>query len=258
MNFQVYVINLKKDIGRLDHMKEQFQEQKIDFVRIEAVDGKTEDTTDAYDNLGSLQKNGYSLSPGEIGCSLSHKKCWEKLLKDYEKIGTPYALVCEDDIEINTRNFKKIIDTCIEENEVKKTWDYLQFNYQEPGLSWIHAWFVQVRNAFFNKKSFSLKVSFAVTSLIKLPFIFIIGFLEFLRNTFYRGAVNFHRDTYLTGAYLVHIDGAKKLLSMSEKIIYPADKIHNEAKKIVGLRVQCYCPSIVSQNRKKFITNIGS
>lgn len=39
----------------------------------------------------------FSLSPGEVGCFLSHRRCWQKIVDD----GLDYGLIVEDDLSID-------------------------------------------------------------------------------------------------------------------------------------------------------------
>ena len=61
------------------------------------------------------------LTPGQIGCALSHIKIWEKAIKDNNK----YILVLEDDAIIPS-NFNTIFKNSIE--NLPKNWDLLSFN----------------------------------------------------------------------------------------------------------------------------------
>lgn len=259
MLYKTIVINLDKDLARLSAMQIQFKNLDIPYERLSAINPKEDpDALMEYDNTASLIENGYSLNLGEIGCALSHKRCAEILIKEHTSHGTEYLLVCEDDIIISDKNFKKIIETQMLQNNARANkWEYLQFDYDKPGLWWIYVWCVQVKNTFFVRKTNSEKIIHLVYSFCKIPFVFLFAVYEGIRNNIYRGPVKFYRNVYLAGCYMLHVEGAKKLLQLSKKIVYPADKIQNISKKKLDLKIKYYCPSSVHQDRT-FATNIGS
>lgn len=75
---------------------------------IEAVDGRLPDAqvnTKTY--AGTLHKPNYPfpLSGGEIGCFLSHRKCWQRIID----AKWPAALIVEDDFQIDPQNLSKLM-----------------------------------------------------------------------------------------------------------------------------------------------------
>lgn len=80
-------------------MDQRLRELGIEYDRIEAVNGLDLKDSDIYGITKSRKDRMLwyrDLTKLEIGCLLSHRKCWKKLLADnYER-----ALVLEDDIEI--------------------------------------------------------------------------------------------------------------------------------------------------------------
>lgn len=98
------LINLKTSQDRLQEISETLTKLNINFERVEAIDGRllSESTkrrlTYPLDHFDSKVKFTRELTPGEIGCFLSHRECWKKLLASREK----FALVMEDDIKISS------------------------------------------------------------------------------------------------------------------------------------------------------------
>lgn len=93
-----YVINLETCTERRENISKILSSEKeISFEFIEAVDGRklSEIERDQLFNVSSLeQRDGWKVLPGEIGCTLSHQKCYKKLLNsDFD-----YVLILEDDI----------------------------------------------------------------------------------------------------------------------------------------------------------------
>jgi len=98
INIPIFIINLKHDAEKKAHMQELCDKYSLFPEFIEAVNGKllSDDFIESiYSKEGSLDSIGRELSKGEIGCALSHKKIYQKMLdENIEK-----ALVLEDDID---------------------------------------------------------------------------------------------------------------------------------------------------------------
>ena len=101
MHKNVFVINLPKSVDRKNYVKQHFLEVGIkDYTIIEGIDGKTlsQDQRQAvYDEAPAYQTRGRGLIPGEIGCALSHLKCYKQLLSNNLKS----AFIFEDDCQLN-------------------------------------------------------------------------------------------------------------------------------------------------------------
>lgn len=99
-----FVINLNTSVTRWKHMQKSLKELNIQVMRVEAVNGKllTDKEKDIYlKKTSSFLEPSYrrNLTASEIGCFLSHRKCWEILSQSKEK----WALVMEDDILFSKR-----------------------------------------------------------------------------------------------------------------------------------------------------------
>ena len=71
----------------------------LDIEFVDAIDGRIlrdNELNRLFDCKVSYKKYGRKLNKGEIGCSLSHIKCFEKLAESDDN----YALILEDDISI--------------------------------------------------------------------------------------------------------------------------------------------------------------
>lgn len=96
-----YIINLPVQQERKTYISTVLQPYKwLNISFIEAVDGRIipEDELKNYgfDTTQSFQRYGRKLNPGEIGCTLSHFKCYQKLIESKEE----FVLILEDDITI--------------------------------------------------------------------------------------------------------------------------------------------------------------
>ncbi|MBU6375921.1 MAG: glycosyltransferase family 25 protein, partial [Bdellovibrionales bacterium] len=83
----VYLINLDRSPERLAKMVEGFQALGVPFQRVSAVYGPE-----------AIIPPGIHCSPhftlGELGCVLSHRRCYEEILKSDK----PWGLIFEDDV----------------------------------------------------------------------------------------------------------------------------------------------------------------
>lgn len=107
---KTYVINLKTSENRRIYMENLLSPYKdiLDVCFVEAVDGRilTDKQLSSIWNLkGSYKTYGRFLRKGEIGCALSHKKCYREMLKSREDV----ALILEDDVVFQCDNVNEII-----------------------------------------------------------------------------------------------------------------------------------------------------
>ena len=115
---KILYINLKRRSDRLNHINMELN--KINFKgsieRIDGIDGKLLDIPnlpsdlisqnaikDALDINGGLYTN---MTPGAIGCALSHHKCYTKIINECND--NDYVLILEDDA-VFENNFIKLL-----------------------------------------------------------------------------------------------------------------------------------------------------
>lgn len=117
--FKVYVLNLPSASRRLKLISELLSFLNLDYRVIAAVDGREwlEQT-----KITPFSKILYKkLSPGEVGCFLSHRKAWEIISKGEEKFG----LVLEDDAVFGEKLKQFLLS--LEKKEL--SFDVLHFEY---------------------------------------------------------------------------------------------------------------------------------
>lgn len=85
---KAYLVNLDRSPGRLEFMRQKFNAIGLAVERVPAVDGSAIDFAPYADS---------GLTPGEVGCFLSHRAIWEKLLRSDDD----HALVLEDDVRLS-------------------------------------------------------------------------------------------------------------------------------------------------------------
>ncbi|RXX62543.1 hypothetical protein DD600_23315 [Enterobacter cloacae] len=90
---KTYIINLESASERMESMKTQVERSGLHYEFIPAVDGRNIPA-----NLLSLLKkeHSYAVTPGEVGCSLSHLAVYKALVSSNEDC----ALVLEDDVSL--------------------------------------------------------------------------------------------------------------------------------------------------------------
>ena len=100
MKLKTYIVNLERSTVRKQYMEELLKPYSfLDVEFIKAVDGRQlseEEINARFDFKRSRKLYGKTITPGEVGCSLSHRKIY----KDIVDNNVPYALLLEDDIAI--------------------------------------------------------------------------------------------------------------------------------------------------------------
>lgn len=98
---KTYIINLEESKDRKLYMSSQLEALPfLDAEFVVAVDGRmmNAEEQNARFDCSAFQKRYFKkVRPGEIGCTLSHQKCYKMLVKSDENC----ALILEDDISIN-------------------------------------------------------------------------------------------------------------------------------------------------------------
>ncbi|KID55798.1 hypothetical protein JF50_15685 [Pseudoalteromonas luteoviolacea] len=117
----IFLINLDKSTDRLDAVTQRLAPFDIKFERISAVLGSKVDQT-TRDRFYSVEKNSSDyhkpLSPGEIGCYMSHLKVLQHIV-DNE---IPWAIILEDDFEV-VGNLNEAISAL---SEIDFEWDMIK------------------------------------------------------------------------------------------------------------------------------------
>jgi len=94
---QVLVISLERSTDRRERVQHELKNSSLQWGFLIAVDGSAlKVLPESYDQSKVKRLQGYELTPGEIGCYLSHMKAWEKCVEQ-NKI----TMVLEDDFVID-------------------------------------------------------------------------------------------------------------------------------------------------------------
>ncbi|WP_251623266.1 glycosyltransferase family 25 protein [Odoribacter lunatus] len=112
---RTYIINLERSAERRKYMLEQLS--SLFFLSVEfvvGVDGKLmneKEKNEKFNQERFLLRYNQKVRPGEIGCTLSHQKCYRKLLESTDES----VLILEDDIIIKEdireiiKNIEKVL-----------------------------------------------------------------------------------------------------------------------------------------------------
>ncbi len=117
------VINLPRHSSRQKHIVDELSANEVQFSWVDAVDGEQLSNSELLENTASALSRWF-MTPGMIGCFLSHRKCWEKCALSGEPL-----LVFEDDVVL-APNFKQIVVDAVaqcntNEKATGKKWDVL-------------------------------------------------------------------------------------------------------------------------------------
>jgi glycosyl transferase family 25 len=97
---EVFVINLDGSKDRLENITSELNKISLGFTRVPAVNGSLLDASELNRHYcAALNRKMYRrpLSRGEIGCYLSHRRCWQHIID--KKL--PVALILEDDAALD-------------------------------------------------------------------------------------------------------------------------------------------------------------
>ena len=114
---KIFLINLDSRPDRLAYVSKQLDELGLDFIRISAVVGKNLNLEEQrlFDKRGFILEQKKELVLGEIGCAMSHRLIWQKMLDE----NIDHALILEDDVNID----EYLVDF------LKKTIHYQAFDF---------------------------------------------------------------------------------------------------------------------------------
>lgn len=191
-NIPIFIINLKKDVKKKQHIKRLFNKYNLNFEIIDAINGKSlkeGDISNFYSKEISIQEFGRELAKGELGCALSHKKIYKKMVD--ENIKT--AVICEDDIIfdeyfVEFLNLNKKLEYLI----VKKNLEILLLGHYS-----------------FSKEAVMIEPNYSIYN------------KQHMYNNYYVKIPC--EKSYGTHAYFLTLNGAKKLLDQLHQIVYPID-----------------------------------
>ena len=93
---KTYYVSLDRAQERRIHIQRHLALRQLDAVRIEAVDGEelTREQLEVLCDMGRVDRLRHWLTNGAIACALSHKRAYEQMLQQGDRV----AFIVEDDI----------------------------------------------------------------------------------------------------------------------------------------------------------------
>lgn len=109
----VLVISLPEALERQSIIRAHLQERDFEFHIFEAIDGRQMDVLahKGYDAKTRRAAHGRDLKPGELGCLLSHRAAYQKIVDD----NFDHALLLEDDARLAPET-KDILEAFLAKN----------------------------------------------------------------------------------------------------------------------------------------------
>lgn len=96
----IFIINLKKDTKKEAHMQKLCCKHNLKPIFIEAIYGKELNEkiiSQVYSRTDALKKGGKELSKEEIGCALSHRSIYQKMIDE----NIENSIILEDDVDFD-------------------------------------------------------------------------------------------------------------------------------------------------------------
>jgi glycosyl transferase family 25 len=107
---QILVISLKRSLDRRKQVEKEMQKISLSWTFLDAVDGLALVVPPVEYKSNKVKRlQGYTLTPNEIGCYLSHKEAWKRCAE--KNVPT---LILEDDFVLSS-NFEKILNALLNE-----------------------------------------------------------------------------------------------------------------------------------------------
>lgn len=260
MKFEIFLINLDSDKNRLNFMDLQFKKFGLTYRRIQAINGKkfieefglssSKYIKDISDRLNGLSR---PLSLGEIGCALSHNKCYEII----EAENIDYALILEDDVVLSD-SFLTGLSDALKKCE-SKNFDFIQFTYPyNKNLTCIKDDILKISNIEFKKFIINKKFKNFIRLFLVPVFNIIFDFRSFILINYFKGIKrNLWRNFAGAGCYLLNRRTASYLKKISTPIIYTADDLLvRHLFDSVEYGCYSYYPCIARQDTQQFESSI--
>lgn len=101
---KLFIINLNRATERWQRVCEILDKEGVDYERIEAIDGQREEAVCEANTEFPVPYSKWfrPLTRGEVACSLSHRKAWQRIVE----LGLPYALILEDDFILQANDWQ--------------------------------------------------------------------------------------------------------------------------------------------------------
>lgn len=209
---RIFLINLDCRPDRLMQVTSQLEHLGLPFTRIPAVVGNELseiEQNQLYDKDRFIIEYKKPVTLGEIGCAMSHRLIWQKMLDE----NLEYALILEDDIEISA----ELIDF-LEKSQHYQVFDFLNLSSNTPyyleqtALNELKRQNISERPAFWQSRTLWRQIEWRKSwRIFKLHF-----FDKFI-------CCECNPAPALTSGYILSKKGAEELLKTSTTMYFPID-----------------------------------
>jgi glycosyl transferase, family 25 len=218
---KIYVVTLHRATNRQTKIKEILNE--LDYEFFYGVDKlnlniDTLKKENVYNELQAikLHKNSKPMFLGQVACSLSHRKLYEKILNEnYEKV-----LIFEDDFIVDENAVNTILAAF---KQLPASWDLWYLGYY---LNETVTQKMKLKQVFYKVLSHLRLIKFSPTQVNNLyP-------KPFSKNLMKAG---FHNTTH---SYAVHKKCLQKLIDAQTPVVFPADTLLSHL--IISEKIEAY------------------
>jgi GR25 family glycosyltransferase involved in LPS biosynthesis len=198
---RIYYINLDRRPDRRDNIEKLIKHHKLNDIteRVPAVDGSklnlnnisnTIISKKGIDNANNLtMRTGVPMTPGAIGCALSHRNVWSKIVDN--KINA--ALIMEDDIKINN-NFMNDIEKY--SKDLPPSYDIIFIGYHPASIKYVEKSNF-LRNVFLKSKKVYGLFGYVVTLEGAKKLLKLFPIEDQIDTEIYRGFTTHNIDAYV-------------------------------------------------------------
>ena len=139
---KIMVVSMSSSMDRREHMERVLSRLEVEYEYIDAVDGKRlnkHEVESCYESIAAKECIGRDLTAGELGCALSHKKIYQRMLKE----NISEVVVLEDDVAL-CEDFVKILRY---RQQFPKNWELVLLGHGDSRVTGRGAY-----SCFFGKK----------------------------------------------------------------------------------------------------------
>lgn len=122
MRAPIFIINMANSIERWHTTIERLNSIGLEGERFEATVGKALSESEVavwYDATKNKKRHHRNMTPGEIGCYVSHMRIWEKMVNE----NIEYCIVLEDDLHIEAH-----LGDVIQHIDTLNHWDLIKLS----------------------------------------------------------------------------------------------------------------------------------
>ena len=129
--YKSFIIHLQRSKGRKAQVEDLISKSSFDVEIVDAVDGRLLSDADidaCYSEKPLLHpKYPFGVNAGEIGCFLSHRAAWQKIVDQNLTAG----LIFEDDVQIDSATFDLALNAA---KEWSADYGFIQFQVRKVSL----------------------------------------------------------------------------------------------------------------------------